>query len=64
MEELKEIIKEGCKNLNSNFLSFIKDIKNIKDIGFGVLWERNKSKFAIMFIPIIVIFIFHPKIYG
>ena len=58
MEELKEIIKEGCKNLNSNFLSFIKDIKNIKDIGFGVLWERNKSKFAIMFIPIIVIFIF------
>ena len=58
MEDLKEIIKEGYKNLNYNFLSFIKDIKNIKDIGFRVLWERNKPKFIVIFISIIIIFIF------
>ena len=29
MRNLKEIIKEGYENLNSDFLSFIKDIKNI-----------------------------------
>lgn len=58
MRDLKEIIKEGCKNLNSNFLSFIKDIKNIREIGFKEFWERNKTKFVIMFISIFAIFIF------
>lgn len=58
MKNLKEIIKEGYKKLNSNFFSFIKDIKNIKDIGFRALWERNKAKLIIIFMSIIVIFIF------
>lgn len=58
MRNLKETIKEGCKNLNSNFLSFIKDIKNIEEIGVKTLWERNRLKFVIMFISIFVIFIF------
>lgn len=58
MRNLKEIIKEGYENLNSNFLSFIKDIKNIKEIGIKTLWERNRFKFVIMFISIFAIFIF------
>lgn len=58
MRNLKEIIKEGYENLNSNFLSFIKDIKNIKEIGVKTLWERNRLKFVIMFISIFAIFIF------
>lgn len=58
MRNLKEIIKEGYENLNSNFLSFIKDIKNIKEIGVKTLWERNRLKFLIMFISIFAIFIF------
>lgn len=58
MKNLKEIIKESYKNLNSNFLSFIKDIKNIKEISCKSLFERNKYKFAIMFTLILVIFIF------
>ncbi|WP_133015729.1 TcaA 3rd/4th domain-containing protein [Clostridium cuniculi] len=58
MRNLKEIIKEGYENLNSNFLSFIKDIKNIKEIGVKTLWERNRLKFLIMFIYIFAIFIF------
>ena len=32
MKSLKEIIKDLCRNINFNFLSFIKDIKNIKEI--------------------------------
>ena len=58
MRNLKEIIKEGYENLNSNFLSFIKDIKNIKEIGVKTLWERNRLKFVIMFISIFAILIF------
>ena len=58
MRNLKEIIKEGFKKMNSNFFSFIKDIKNIKEIGIKVIWERNKSKILIMFVSILVIFIF------
>ena len=58
MKNLKEIIKEGYKNLNYNFLSFIKDIKNIKDIGFRVLWERNKPKFIVIFISIIIMVVY------
>lgn len=58
MRNLKEIIKEGFKKFNSNFFSFIKDIKNIKEIGIKAIWERNKSKILIMFIFIIAIFIF------
>lgn len=58
MRNLKEIIEDTCKNINSNFLNFIKDIKNIKVIGFKELWKRNKSNFLIMFISIFVIFIF------
>ena len=30
MRNLKEIIEDTCKNINSNFLNFIKDIKNMK----------------------------------
>ena len=44
MRNLKEIIKESFKKMNSNFFSFIKDIKNIKEIGIKAIWERNKSK--------------------
>lgn len=58
MRNLKEIIKEGFKKFNSNFFSFIKDIKNIKEIGIKAIWERNKYKILIMFIFIIAIFIF------
>ena len=58
MRNLKEIIKESFKKMNSNFFSFIKDIKNIKEIGIKAIWERNKSKILIMFISIIAIFIF------
>ena len=58
MKNLKEIIKESYKNINSNFLSFIKDIKNIKEIGFKPLWEKNKFKLVIMILSILVIFIF------
>ena len=58
MINLKEIIKEGYGNLNSSFLSFIKDIKNVKDIGFKVLLERNKYKFIIIFIAIFSTLIF------
>ena len=58
MINLKEIIKEGYRNLNSSFLSFIKDIKNIKAIGFKILWEKNKSKVIIIFITIFVTLIF------
>lgn len=58
MRNLKEIIKEGFKNFNSNFFSFIKDIKNIKDIGVKAIWERNKSKILIIFVSILAIFIF------
>ncbi|WP_297711817.1 hypothetical protein [Clostridium sp.] len=58
MRNLKEITKEGFKNLNSNFFSFIKDIKNIREIGIKVIWERNKSKIIIIFVSILAIFIF------
>ena len=58
MRNLKEIIKESFKKMNSNFFSFIKDIKNIKEIGIKAIWERNKSKILIMFISILVIVIF------
>ena len=58
MKNLKEIIKESYKNINSNFLSFIKDIKNIKEIGFKPLLEKNKFKLVIMILSILVIFIF------
>ena len=58
MRNLKEIIKEGFKRFNSNFFSFIKDIKNIKEIGIKAIWERNKSKILIMFVSLLVIFIF------
>ena len=58
MRNLKEIIKEGFKNFNSNFFSFIKDIKNIKEIGIKAIWERNKSKTLIMFVSILAIVIF------
>lgn len=58
MRNLKEIIKEGFKKFNSNLFSFIKDIKNIKEIGIKAIWERNKYKILIMFIFIIAIFIF------
>ena len=64
MRNLKEIIKEGYKNLNSDFLSFIKDIKNIKEIGVKTLWERNRLKFVIMFISIFAIFIFLLSSFG
>ena len=33
MKSLKEIIKDLCRNINFNFLSFIKDIKNIRSRG-------------------------------
>ena len=39
-------------------MSFIKDIKNIKEIGFKPLWEKNKFKLVIMILSILVIFIF------
>ena len=58
MRNLKEIIKESFKKMNSNFFSFIKDIKSIKEIGIKGIWERNKSKILIMFISILVIVIF------
>ena len=58
MRNLKEIIKESFKKFNSNFFSFIKDIKSIKEIGIKGIWERNKSKILIMFISILVIVIF------
>lgn len=58
MINLKEIIKEVYGNLNSSFLSFIKDIKNVKDIGFKALLERNKYKFIIIFIAICSTLIF------
>lgn len=64
MRNLKEIIKEGYENLNSDFLSFIKDIKNIKEIGVKTLWERNRLKFIIMFISIFAIFIFLLSSFG
>lgn len=64
MRNLKEIIKEGYENLNSDFLSFIKDIKNIKEIGVKTLWERNRLKFLIMFISIFAIFIFLLSSFG
>lgn len=64
MRNLKEIIKEGYENLNSDFLSFIKDIKNIKEIGVKTLWERNRLKFVIMFISIFAIFIFLLSSFG
>ncbi len=64
MRNLKEIIKEGYENLNSDFLSFIKDIKNIKEIGGKTLWERNRLKFLIMFISIFAIFIFLLSSFG
>lgn len=64
MRNLKEIIKEGYKNLNSDFLSFIKDIKNIKEIGVKTLWKRNRLKFVIMFISIFAIFIFLLSSFG
>lgn len=64
MRNLKEIIKEGYENLNSNFLSFIKDIKNIKEIGVKTLWEKNRFKFVIMFISIFAIFIFLLSSFG
>ena len=64
MRNLKEIIKEGYENLNSDFLSFIKDIKNIKEIGVKTLWERNRFKFVIMFISIFAIFIFLLSSFG
>ena len=54
MRNLKEIIKESFKKMNSNFFSFIKDIKNIKEIGIKAIWERNKSKILIMFISILL----------
>lgn len=58
MENLKEIIKEYFKKFNSDFFSFIKDIKNIKKIGIKAIWKRNKSKILIMLVSILVIFIF------
>lgn len=64
MRNLKEIIKEGYENFNSNFLSFIKDIKNIKEIGVKTLWGKNRFKFVIMFISIFAIFIFLLSSFG
>ena len=64
MRNLKEIIKEGYRNLNSSFLSFIKDIKNIKSIGFKVLWEKNRAKIIIMFIAIFATLIFLLSSFG
>ena len=43
MKNLKEIIKESYKNINSNFLSFIKDIKNILN-GYNMVEILNKRK--------------------
>lgn len=58
MKSLKEIIKDLCRNINFNFLSFIKDIKNINEIGFKRLWEKNKIKLVIINICILIISIF------
>ena len=58
MGELKKRIKAGYKNINNSLSSLITDIKNIKNIGFNLVWERNKSKIIMVFISIIVVSLF------
>ena len=58
MGELKKRIKAGYKNINNSLSSLITDIKNIKNIGFKLVWERNKSKIIMVFISIIVVSLF------
>lgn len=55
MGEFKERIKAGYENINNSLLSLIRDIKNIKSIGFNLVWQRNKAKIIIILISIVVV---------